>query len=240
MTTERKLGRIPSRKDPRTLRVESFLIHDELEPPEAARWATDVTQWNVQGNDQYGNCVIVTAAHAIQSWRAAATRRLEPLTNDEVINLSRTMGALDGYMILDRLKWWRNKTMWANRLWAYLEFSAADLRRHKLSIFAAGLSDIGLAMPAGWQTQEVWGTGTGRNWRPGSWGYHSVPVIGYDPQYFYLVTWGKLQRMTHAALAEYCDEAWLLINPEWLANAGEAPNNLDLAAIHAATIAAGR
>lgn len=234
MPTERKLGRIPSRKDSRTIRVEDCLIHDELEPPAGARWATDVTQWNVQGNDQYGNCVIVTAAHAIQAWAATSTKRLDPFTDEEVIALSRTMGALNGYMILDRLKWWRNKTMLGNRLWAFLEYDPADLRRHKLTIFAAGVADVGLAMPAGWMNQETWGTGTGRNWQPGSWGYHSVPLIGYDEQHFYCVTWGKLQAMTHAALAEYCDEAWQLINPAWLELAGVAPNNLDLAAIHAA------
>ncbi len=88
-------------------------------------------------------------------------------------------------------------------------------------------------MPSAWQSADVWGTGDGRRYSYASWGYHSVPLIGYDADYFYCVTWGRLQRLTHAAIERYCDEAFGLIDPVWLGEDNTTPTGLDLAALEA-------
>lgn len=51
-------------------------------------------------NDNYGNCVIATAGHALLNWRANELNDLQRITDAAVIDLSRTMGALQGYNIL--------------------------------------------------------------------------------------------------------------------------------------------
>lgn len=41
-----------------------------------------------------------------------------------------------------------------------------------------------------------------------------IPAIGYDSGYVYVVTWGKLQKMTW--VAKYCDEAVVYLSRELL------------------------
>jgi hypothetical protein len=230
---QRRLGCIPSRRDPRTLQLARYLAADLPPPPDTRRWDTPVTRWGVQGNDRYGNCVICTAAHALQAWAANESGDKEPIADAAVIELSRQMGATNGYMILDRLIYWRKNEMWANRLWAFAAVNPTDPNLMRHAINSLGCADIALSMPAAWQSQEIWGTGSGRAFRPGSWGEHSVPLVGYDADHVYMVTWGAIQAMTWAALAEYSGEAYALINPEWIKADSQSPSGFDLEALHA-------
>jgi hypothetical protein len=233
------LGRVPSQPDHRTFQLAEFLRPDRITPPDHADWSTPVTEWGMMGNNLYGNCVIVTAAHELLTWNANESHNTQRITDDAVIDLSRTMGALDGYQIINRLKYWRTNEMWANPLWAFAGYEPADRTAHETAIHVLGAADIGLAMPAAWQGQPLWSTGIGPRFRKASWGYHSVPLVAYDTTTVTCVTWGRLQRITWPALLEYCDEAWGLINPAWITNQGHAPNTLDLPAIHAALVAIG-
>jgi hypothetical protein len=233
-----KLGRRPSVADNRTIHLRGFIRPEAIPTPTECDYRAGITDWGTMGNDQYGNCVIVTAAHALLAWRANESHDAQRITDSAVIDLSRTMGALDGFSILDRLKWWNNQGMWANRLWAFASYASKDPQATRSAIYLTGCADIGLAMPTAWQDKEVWDTGIGPSYRPGTWGGHSVPLVAYNAQHAYAVTWGHIIPITWRALATYCDEAHALIDPEWIAIAGMAPNGLDLAALHAAVIAA--
>lgn len=238
-TPNRCLGRIPSRCDPRTIRLRDILARDLPPPPDSSRWDTVIRDWGTMGNDQYGNCVIATAGHMLLAWRAAEFADTTRISDAAVIALSREMGALNGYSILERLKYWRRSGMWSDRLWAYaaVALNNPPLVRSAISLF--GAIDLGVSLAAAWQTQELWDRGSGRAYRPGSWGEHSVPIVGYDADYLYLVTWGAVQRMTWAALPYYCDEAYVCIDRNWIGNDAIAPSGLDLPALHAALGAIG-
>ena len=45
-----------------------------------------------------------------------------------------------------------------------------------------------------------------------------------------MVTWGALKRMTWAFWDRYCDEAWCVLSPDFLA-AGRSPQGFDLDAL---------
>ena len=69
------------------------------------------------------------------------------------------------------------------------------------------------------------------SWVPGSpiIGGHAVWVCGYDPDFFYLVTWGVLLKATYGWVQNAADEAHAVIFPQAVA-AGKTPSGLNLAA----------
>jgi hypothetical protein len=232
--TTRYLGRNPSRHDPRTLQLRSYEPIKLPTPPAECRWDSAITDWGVMGNDTYGNCVIATAGHLILAWRANELHDTTRIADAAVVELSKTMGALHGYNILDRLKYWRKNQMWANPVWAFAQTNPTDATEIRNAISIFGAADIGINLPNAWRTAEVWDTGTGRAYNPGSWGGHSVPIVGYDASYLYVVTWGAVQKMTWAALLKYCDESYAIIDRDWLAaETHTTPSGYDLAAMHA-------
>lgn len=233
----KKLGRLPSAQDDRTLRLSTFRTPGVPPPPPQRLWQTPVPIWGTMGNNQYGNCVICTAAHVLLSMRANESNDNRQITDNAVIELSREMGALDGYDILQRNKYWRNKGMWGNYLWAFATVNPANAPEVRSAVNDLGCLDIGLALPKAWQTAPVWDVGIGRSYIPGSWGLHSVPIVGYSLAYVYVVTWGAVQPITWPGLTKYSDEAYALLNPEWIARDAVSPSGYDLNALHKALFA---
>jgi hypothetical protein len=222
------LGRLPSKIDPRTLRLASYLTPELPPPPTAIHWETKVSDWGVMGNERYGNCVIVTAAHMILSFRANELDDTRRFSDQAVIELSQDMGALNGYNILERLKYWRTRGMWSDKITAFASVDPKEPKLMRSAIHLFGSADIGLNMPAAWRDEKVWSVGIGRKYRPNTWGGHSVPLVGYDDQHVYAVTWGAIQPITWPALFAYCDEAYAVIDPNWTALDGVAPSGVDL------------
>jgi hypothetical protein len=224
----KSLGRLPSRHDPRTLRLANFRRGPLLPFPTTSHWDTKITDWGVMGNDTLGNCVIATAAHAILTWRANELDDTRRITDGAVIELSDDMGALNGYNILDRLKYWRKEGMWSNKLWAFAMIDATNPDQLKEVINTFGVADIGINLPNAWRDADEWKTGRGPYFRPGSWGSHSVPFVGYDEQHAYAVSWGRIFPITWEAIPAYVDEAYALIDPSWLEKDAVTPCGYNL------------
>jgi hypothetical protein len=236
--TKHLLGRLPSHHDPRTLRLSRYLTAPLPAPPPTEMHHVGIDDWGIMGNNEHGNCVIVTAAHAIMHWYHATRGITKRIPDPKVIALSRQLGALNGYSILERNKFWRTSGMWGNTTHAFTQTTANDPTLLKQIIHTFGCADIGLAMPRGWQSQDPWNTGRGPAFRKYTWGGHSVPLVGYDENLFYCVTWGKIQAITPAALTAYCDESYALINRAWLDATGRTPEQLDMTALEAALASA--
>lgn len=228
------LGRVPSIRDPDTIPLRRLLAADIQPPPPERLWQTPISDWGVMGNNQYGNCVIVTAAHMLLTWRANELQDATRLTDSAVIDLSRSMRALNGYSILDRLKYWRKTGMWGDYLWAFAYVPHRDQEQVKIAINHLGGLDIGINLPAAWRGADEWTTGSGPRFRPNSWGPHSVPLVGYNQTHVFAATWGEVIPCTWDALAYYCDEGYALIDPNWIARDSISPSGIDLNALHAA------
>jgi len=69
---------------------------------------------------------------------------------------------------------------------------------------------------------QPWARATGQQL-----GGHAVPIVGYDADNVYIVTWGKVQSMTWGCYSDVVEEAWAAILPEWLSSAGEDPEGVD-------------
>ena len=231
----KKLGRMPSRRDRRTLRLGNYIPSALPVQPAEVHWEKVVPAdgWGVMGNDSFGNCVICCAAHIILSIHAAAMGDTKRISDDEVIALSRTMGALDGYNILDRLNYWRKTGMWGHKIWAFASIDPHDHEAVKLAVNEFGAVDFGVNLPIAWRDSSTWETGNGRSYRPGSWGGHSVPAVGYSADGLAVVSWGEVIPMTWLAWDEYVDEAYASILPDWLAKEGVTPSGIDLPRLRA-------
>lgn len=227
MPLDRMLGKLPPIFDRRTLRLANYYPREEAVMPATCHWDAAVKDWGTMGNDRWGNCVIVTAAHGILAMKANAMADTKRLTDAEVVALSRQMRALHGYNILTRLNYWRKKGMWGDKIYAYAAIDPQVPLDAKVAVYEFGFADIGLAMPAAWQDAEIWDVGTGSRYRPNTWGGHSVPVVGYDEKCLYVVTWGAIQPITWAAFDEYCDEAYAVMDYSWMDTSHKTPSGFD-------------
>lgn len=60
----------------------------------------------------------------------------------------------------------------------------------------------------------------------------TVDVVRYGPDTLTVVTWGRLQELTWRFWDRYCEEAYCILSPDFLAG-GHAPNGFDLEALRA-------
>ena len=64
-------------------------------------------------------------------------------------------------------------------------------------------------------------------------GGHYVSAVAYDGDFFYVVTWGKIQKMSMDFWRAYGDEAWVSLSEEELTKAGKTLEGFDLAQLKA-------
>jgi len=233
--TKMKLGKKPAKIDPRTLKLAKYITALPV-PPAAVCNSRGTSGWGMMLNDNLGCCTIAGVGHAIQvmvlSQILAASKSGIIRPSDDII--LRYYSRWDGYdpsdlstdqggVEVDVLNRWRAEGFAGYQLLAYADPDPKNVLHIKQTIALFGGIYIGINMPVGWQNASVWDANMGD---PGSWGGHAVFVCDYDEEGLTLITWGELQRMTFAGLAQYCDEAHALIVPEW-----NPPEGFDLAVL---------
>src|SRR5262249_5961900 len=80
---------------------------------------------------------------------------------------------------------------------------------------------------------------TGQPWRwvsddGGIAGRHAVNLGWRDGATLEVVTWGRVQGLDEAWWRHYAEEAWIVIDAEWVNATGGSPEGLDVAALNAA------
>jgi hypothetical protein len=234
-----RLGKLPARRDARTLSLARYVDRSALPaPPARLDLAGAVGEWPMYGNDRLGDCTTAAAGHMIEAWTAAAAGNAVEVSERAVIEAFDAVKVVDpasgeeGAVELDVLGLWRSAGIGGHRIGAFALVTLAD---HELVRTAAALFGgvyIGLQLPLSARSQQVW------DWTgsldgpaaPGSWGGHAVDVVGYDDVGLTVVTWGALQQLTWEFWDFYCDEAYAILSVDFLAN-GKSPQGLDLAAL---------
>ena len=246
MTAGRCLGRKPTRRDARTLRLASYLRLAELPPPPPARdWSSKAApNWGQMLNDQIGDCTCAAAGHLIQAWSANRGAEVTPSNVDIQVAYSAITGYTPsdpttdtGAVELDVLNYWRATGIAGQRIGAYAAVSPQNQAHVEAAINLFGGAYLGLALPISAQDQTVWDVETGAEMipddSPGSWGGHAVCAVGYDAAHVLLVTWGAIKVATWPWFRLYCEEAYALIDPAWVDGTTPAPSGFDLAQLQA-------
>jgi hypothetical protein len=246
-----KLGRKPARFT-RAALVKSHIIARHLAslgpaPAASPDWVSPVMKqssggWQMDGNDQYGDCVFADCAHQ-EMLRTANVGRIWIPTVEEVLALysactgfnpndpSSDQGA-DELSVIDYLQC----NGWLGRkLDGHANLDPTQAEQMKWAVCLFGASRLGVNLPQSAIDQsnanQPWDY-AGDNSPIGG---HDVPLVKYDEKYFYVVTWGKLQPVTPGWMAAtypdgtaYVEEAHAELALDWVNKAGTAPSKLNL------------
>jgi hypothetical protein len=239
LETQYKLGKLPAATDVRTLALGRYVDTAVLPvPPPTLDLSIAVAGWPMYANDRIGDCTVAAAGHMIEAWTAAGRGEAVEVSERSVLNAFDHVKLVDpltgeeGAVELDVLKYWRRVGIARHRIGAFARVSLHDHVLVRTGAYLFGGLYIGVQLPLTAQDQSVW------DWthrldgpaRPGSWGGHSVDVVGYDERALTVVTWGQLKQMTWAFWDRYCDEAYCLLSRDFL-DGDMAPNGFDLAAL---------
>jgi len=230
-----KLGKLPARQDPRTLRLAKYQTTLPT-IPKAAHWGHGLP-FEMLGNDRYGDCVEAAYGHMLQIWIDRAGGSFIP----DSTNVLGAYTALTGFNpnvpgtdrgtdMLAAANYWRNTGMNGYEIDAFLALNPQRQDEIRSSVAFYGGANIGLQLPLTAQDQSsptgVWSVTSGTGSVAGSWGGHCVPVCGYDAQSLWVVTWGYIQKMTWEFYSTYCDEAFVFLAHEWIEHTGMSPSGL--------------
>jgi hypothetical protein len=252
-----KLGKHAPRFDARVPRLEKHLTRAALPAPPARKdWpaAGKVTAWGVMLNDRLGDCVIAAKGHAVLEWTAlTGTHKAVTLPDATILAGYEAVGGYipgdpstdNGCDMLTAAQYFQSIGFGGHRISAFATLQAGpamSVQHWQEAINLFGLVDVGLSVPAAWQSKtkpgDVWDVNQHGNargeWAPGGWGGHDVPLMGYDSaaKVYEFVSWGHVQYITEAALRAYSDEAFTYLSPDWVYN-GVAPNLYKLSELQA-------
>lgn len=235
----RRLGRIRSRSDTRTLNLWSYLHHDKLPAAPAQRdWTHAAPSWGMFRNSDVGDCTCAARAHLLQS-EAANTGRQIAITDTDVIAAYSAVTGYDpakpetdnGAQMIDVLRYERNVGIAGHKIGAFVKVDHTKREQMDAAINLFGGIYVGVDLPMAAQAQTVWDVGSGPAFQAGSWGGHAIAVLGYDAGHAIAVTWGAIKVMTAAWLDTYASEAWASVDQLWISDSGNAPSGFDAAAL---------
>ncbi len=236
-----KLGRKSYTQDERDLKLKNYLDTSQLPllPPVFGH-QTLIMSWGMLGNDTVGNCVIAGADHETLLWCQEGGN---PVSFTDV-NAINDYSAITGYDPNDpnsdqgtdvraALKY-RQKTGMMDsagkrhKIGAYLQLDQTNLNEVLMAAYLFSTVGIGINFPSSAMDQfshgEPWTVVKDSEIEGG----HYVPILGYDAQYLYCVTWGQIQKMDIEFFKTYCEEAWAILSTEFLNGNGLSPEGFNL------------
>lgn len=244
-----KLGKLAARYDPRTLLLASYVTPALPVPPPSVDLTPKVgASWGMMDNDQIGDCTIAAAGHLLMEWTANAGKKMFTPTDKQIVSAysavtgyNPSTGANDnGAVEIDVLNFWRQSGIAGHKIGAYVALEPTNHNHIMDAVYIFEGCYIGLQLPTSAQAQvqnhQPWSvppggpTGDGK---PGSWGGHAVPIVGYDSRGLTCVTWGALQIMTWTFWGAYCDEAYAIISTDYLNKREESPAGFNMQQLQA-------
>lgn len=230
-----KLGKGPVRHDMRTLMFANYLTASLPINPPFCNWMGRISDWQILANDRIGNCTCAAAAHQMMAWLAAYGKSFIP-TDEEVISAYSAITGYnpvtgandDGAVELDVLKYWRNTGIAGHKIGAYASIPPSKSELIRSAIYLFGGAYLGVALPLSAQGQDKWEfEHTYDDGEKGSWGGHAVPAVAYDSNGVTVITWGKPLKMSWTFFANYVEESYAILSPDFVNGEMAAPNGFD-------------
>lgn len=233
------LGRLPNDPSKPRMKVSSFLNKESRKAPPRINWHAKVSSFPGYKNEEIGDCTCAGIAHMVQTWTANASSLVTP-AEEVVIDFYKKVSGYDGTpetdngaVMQDVLNYWRKNSFDGRHILAFAECDIKDLNECKLAAAEFGGIYIGINFPSSAMKKFL----DGKSWdvTPGDpiMGGHAICSARYDDgeDAWYVVTWGKEQKMTQAFWDEYVAEAWIVVTKDWINARGQTPNSVDTRAL---------
>lgn len=202
--------------------------------PAVVDWYSRVVFWPLLLNDRLGDCTAAGFWHLVQAWTAYAGIEYVP-SNQDALKLYERFGynpktgkGDNGAVEQDVLASLVQSAVDDHGAVAFgqVDHTSPTMMKAALNIFG-GLY-VGIQCPESMQAQFA--AGQVIDYVAGSAieGGHCIVIVGWDAKYLYIVTWGKLVKMTWAFWAHYGDEAWVIVTKDFIEKNGKSPSGMDL------------
>jgi hypothetical protein len=248
-----RLGRRPPRSAARSprLALSRFLTGQLPTTPPIVDWVSRVgaSNWQMYGNDRWGDCVFAAAGHMITATSLYGTGALITPSEAEILRAYSAVTGFDpnagppgsnptdqGTVVQDALSYWRRTGVAGHKILAFAEVDVRDLAEVADALYLFGHLMLGVNLPNA--AMQQFDAGQAWHLTPddgGTAGGHAVN-LGYEARGggYRAITWGRSQPFSADWWAKYVEEAWVVVSPEWLTAAGTDPAGVDLAALSTA------
>jgi hypothetical protein len=182
------------------------------------------------GNDEYGDCVCAEAGHTTIQFNKEAKKDIHITTQNVLAMYSAVTGfnpdnpnSDQGTNMADAAKYRQKVGLSdingdAHKVAAYLALTPGNIEELKQAIYLFSCVGIGWELPQSAQEQfqagQPWSVVNGSPIEGG----HDTGAVGYDQDYIYIITWGKVQKVEWAFFTKYCDEGIIYFSEEMLKN----------------------
>jgi hypothetical protein len=208
---------------------------------------TTSQHWYLANGIVTHNCVIAAMAHIQNQAQFLTSGKFTDYTLDQILSMYSAIGGYvpgdgpggpsdQGCDMLTALKYWKSSGFLGSKITAYMEVDPQNATQVDQAIAQFGSLFIGVQLPVAVQLLPNWPAPpvslTG-DWEPGSWGGHCVPPMDYSPGSEICVSWGAKLTIADPFFTAYCDEAYVVLFPGWIAANGKSPSGLNLAQLQA-------
>ena len=226
-----RLGKTAARPGAVRLKLSNYLDASALPTPPATFGHENLigaTAWGMLGNDTVGDCVLAGGGHETMLWNREADKTVPFTAANSILDYSAITGynpddpATDKGTDMEVAAKYRRKTglldgdSKRHKVAAYVDVQVADLNEHLIAAYLFGAVGIGIQFPKSAMDQfnagQPWDVVAGAEIEGG----HYVPFVGRDPDFLYVVTWGRIQPMTTAFFEKYNDESIAYLSHEML------------------------
>lgn len=227
-----RLGKKPAQRLATNFPLTRYVKSSVLLPaaPTYTHYGQVVTQqhgvYPMYDNDKLGDCTTAAAGHMEQVWSyVAGSPETPPLKAVDALYWA--TGTQDDGRYLDQVlvEWRKGAGLDGEQILGYASVNVKDRAAVCAALWLFGGLYIGIGLPVTAQRQTTWhvdAAAPAADRAPYSWGGHCVNASGYSTSGVWFATWGKLMRMTWGFWNAYVDEAFAIINPDWLTN-GKSP-----------------
>ena len=250
MNRRLKLGRKPFVEDPRDLHLVDYVDLSTIHLPDSVSTGPfDHTtwiggrEWQVLGNDEWGDCALAAPAHEIMALTGTSTGTPAPFT---------TAGILRGYAALGGFNPsagppGENSTDQGLEVRAVYKYR----RRHGIPDAIGGRHRVGFYMRVDWRNQALAEVAK-RLFGAINYGFNlpesapeqfdrgepwsvvaGSPIVGgHDvtdlAEPHKMISWGSAEQVEEAFVQQYAEEAWCSTSPDLLNDHGLSPEGLDV------------
>lgn len=225
----RVLGRLPAKIPPALRTFKDYATSPLPTPP--VTFPAPAGAWNMDGNDEWGDCVCAAAGNSIAAADVEVAEADQvPTAAQAVAEYQKLTGAQTpgdandtGLVISDVLKLWATAPglFGDNVIAGYAPVAISGLDEIKQGIAAYGAVNAGVNLPQSAEDQF----NAGQPWTyvgDEPIGGHDIVFVGYDTSNLTAVTWGATVQVTPEWVAHYLEEAWVTI-PQAFVHAGKGP-----------------